>query len=115
MTSEPRGEQLRDIMRDAAQRKSRSQLNEEITALRQQLAEARERNLIANNRADNAEADAAKARATAIEDAWEAVGAALSTETQAVQRRARKAIRSLAGKSTSPDETDTKPHTSKKT
>lgn len=33
----------------------------EITNLRQQLEEARERNLLANNRADNAEADVAKA------------------------------------------------------
>lgn len=38
-------------------------LLDEIVSLRQQLEDARERNLIANNRADNAEADAAKALA----------------------------------------------------
>lgn len=45
----------------------------EITNLRRQLEEARERNLLANNRADNAEADAAKARENALEDAVDAV------------------------------------------
>lgn len=38
----------------------------------------------------------AEARARALEEAWMAVGGALGAETQAVQRKARAAIRALA-------------------
>jgi hypothetical protein len=41
----------------------------EIVSLRKELEEARERNHLANNRADNAVADAAKARDIALEEA----------------------------------------------
>jgi hypothetical protein len=41
----------------------------EIVSLRKELDESRERNLLANERADNAVADAAKARDTALEEA----------------------------------------------
>lgn len=66
-------------------------LLDEITTLRQQLAEARERNLIANERADNAQADAAKARARALEEA-----AALADELDPNAVDIAAAIRALA-------------------
>ena len=78
-----------------------------IVYLRQQLEEARERNLFANNRADNAEADAAKARAKAFE---EAAREAESSPVNFEGRDIAAGIRAL-GASTLTMETDTKPHT----